>query len=158
MRKVIEVKIDTPGRDEGKVFVLTEMPSEQAEAWALRAMGAMVRGGQPIPDEAINAGFAAVAMIGLRAVMAAPWNELEPLLAEMMACIRIRPGSNDVVRALVGDDIEEVATRAQLREELFTLHVGFSIADVLRKATSAEIMTTGQTSETTPMFPELSEP
>ena len=47
-RKTKEVTIDKVGsRDHGKTFLITEMSAQAADAWALRAMGAMVRSGTP---------------------------------------------------------------------------------------------------------------
>lgn len=160
MRKTEEVRI-AEGRDAGKVFLLTEMAASQAEAWAIRAMGAMIRGGQPIPDEVLGGGWAALSVLlaaGLRALLRAPWEEIEPLLAEMMGCVQIvpDPGNPTVMRRLIEDDILDVSTRLELREKVFSLHLGFSVAGALSALASA--VKTDPNSLNTSTSPEVSEP
>ena len=51
-------------------------------------------------------------------------------MAEMFKCVRIYPDPRShpgVLRELVEDDIEEIATRVKLRMEVLNLHLGFSI-------------------------------
>lgn len=45
MRKTREITIDGPAasRDLGKKFLITEMSAMAADAWAIRALGAMMR-------------------------------------------------------------------------------------------------------------------
>ncbi|MDR0480005.1 MAG: hypothetical protein LBH31_09455 [Burkholderiaceae bacterium] len=126
-RKTVTYTADD-GRDQGKVFVLTEMPASQAERWALRAFMALAKGGIELPDNVANMGMAGIAMLGVSALSRTPWPEAQPLLDEMFGCVQIRPNpkSPAVVRELVEDDIEEIATRLKLRMELLKLHVDFS--------------------------------
>lgn len=126
-RKVAQIKIDTEGRDLGKVFQITEMPAAQAEKWALRVFLAMAKSGIEVPEDIANAGLAGVAMMGLRSLGGMDWQYAEPLLDEMMTCAAIIPDplKPNVVRFLVADDIEEIATRLRLRKEIFNLHTGF---------------------------------
>ncbi len=125
-RKVIDYTIETEGRDKGKVFQITEMSAAQAERWALRAFQAMAKGGVDVPD-LIGAGMAEFAIAGIRGLSYASYHEVEPLLAEMMACVRIKPDANNpsVVRDLIETDIEELKTRLDLRAEWLNLHTGF---------------------------------
>lgn len=138
-RKTQTVTIAAEGRDKGKVFVLTEMPASQAERWAARALLALGKSGVEIPDEAANAGMAAIAAAGIRAFASVSFDEAGPLLDEMMLCVQIQPdpAKPDVRRELIEDDIEEVMTRLLLRSEVVALHVGFSITDALSKLGSA---------------------
>lgn len=55
------------------------------------------------------------------------WEVAEPLLEEMWACVQIMPDSSKphVVRNLIEQDIEEIATRIKLRAEVWKLHVDF---------------------------------
>lgn len=126
-RKSLRYTVDAEGRDKGKTFVITEMSSADAERWALKALSALVASGVEIPDDVAQGGIAAVAKMGIQAFGGIAWDRAEPLLAEMFTCIQIQPGQNtNVVRALIDDDIEEVATRIRLRIVTFDLHVGFS--------------------------------
>jgi hypothetical protein len=127
-RREQTVAITAEGRDQGKVFVLREMPASQAEKWAARALLALAKSGVEIPDDAAQAGLAGVASIGFQAFGGLSWELAEPLLDEMFDCVKIQPGDNAAVtRKLIEDDIEEVATRLKLRMALFELHTGFSM-------------------------------
>ena len=128
-RKVIDYTVADAGRDKDKVFQLTEMPAAQAERWAMRAFQALARSGTDLGDLALM-GMQGLAQAGLRAFAFLPFHEAEPLLAEMMDCVRIKPDPRNasVVRLLVDDDIEEVSTRLKLRAEVLKLHTDFSLA------------------------------
>lgn len=123
------------GRDEGKSFLLTEMPASQAEDWAIRAAGSALRSGLDIPPSIVSAGFGAICFLALQNLMSGAWSDVKPLLDEMMACIQ--SVQNADIRPLYEDDIEEVATRAFLRDEVFRLHANFSVAESLRLVISA---------------------
>lgn len=150
-RKTKPVTITAEGRDKGKQYVLTEMPASQAEAWAFRAFGAMTRAGIDVPEEVVTSGMAGLAAIGLKAFLAAPWSDAEPLLAEMMACVQVQPDPSkpEILRKLIEDDIEETATRVHLRDEVFALHTGFSIAGSLLNAVglAMKLLVAGQNTE-----------
>lgn len=131
--KTQRITVTAEGRDKGKTFLLTEMPADQAEAWALRALLGLQRSGMEITDDALAGGAASLAALGLKALFNLPWDELQPLLEEMFTCVtyvhnpkhasqEITPGRNS--------QIEEVATRFMLRIAIFELHLGFSVPDV----------------------------
>ena len=131
--KLLQIGADG-GRDRGKCFVLKEMSAYAAEKWAYRVLLALANGGgyRGVPPEAVGAGWAGLALVSMQALMGVRWPDAEPLLAEMMACVRIQPSPTnpEVVRDLVdggtdGDDIQEVATRVLLRKEVFLLHASF---------------------------------
>jgi hypothetical protein len=139
MRKTLTYVVRDEGRDQGKSFLLTEMPADQAESWAIRAFLAMAKGGIELPEGIESSGFAGIAKLGLTLLLQMPFELAKPLLDEMMACVQILPNPNNpsVVRALIGDDIEEVATRIKLRKEVFGLHVNFSLPGVKSTLESA---------------------
>ncbi|AYO37442.1 MULTISPECIES: hypothetical protein [Serratia] len=126
-RKEKYITIESENRDQGKAFHVKEMPASQAEWWAMRALMAMGRGGVEIPDNIRNMGMAAMAVEGLKAISKIPPEEARPLLDELMMCVQAVPNPADksVVRPLIESDIEEVATRLNLRAEVFKLHVDF---------------------------------
>lgn len=132
-RKVSEYTVETEGRDKGKVFVLTEMPAAQAEKWAMRAILAAAKSGIDIGNAA-GMGMQGVAILGISAMTNMAWDEAEPLLDEMMTCVKIKEQSG--ARELFSEDIEEVSTRFQLRRAVLELHVGFSLAGDGSKSTS----------------------
>lgn len=153
MRKTQTVTITAPGRDEGKTFLLTEMPASQAEQWAIRAVFAMGKSNVDIPMDAVYAGWAVVATVGLKALLGAPYDEARPLLDEMMACIQSVQESG--TRPLIESDIAEISTRMFLRDEVFRLHANFSIRETLSSIRSvlasdpAPNITNTQTSDLT---------
>lgn len=154
-RKTALITIDAPGRDQGKRYVITEMPASRAEWWAIRALGAMARSGVDVPPEALDSGMMGVTAVGLRALLASPDPELKPLLDEMFECVQRKEDLGE--RALVEDDIEEAGTRLRLRDEVLKLHTGFSLAAALLEAV-AEFMSRRAASSITPMSPPESGP
>lgn len=141
-RKTATITIDAHGRDNGKVFVITEMSAMAAEEWAGRALFAMMNASVDIPDNIANAGLAAVAALGIASLTKISFDAAKPLLDEMFECVKIQPSPN-VVRALIDDDIEEVATRVLLRKEIFKLHTDFfSTAAPLTQVSAAAEQTT----------------
>lgn len=140
-RREQRVTITAEGRDRGKVFMLREMDSDRGERWALRSLLALSRGGIEVPPGMFDAGFAGLAtmlpyflVIGLQSLHGSQWAEIEPLLDEMMGCVQWQPpGAAPLQPLFPGENsqIEEIATRLQLRKEVLQLHVGFSVADAL---------------------------
>jgi hypothetical protein len=127
------------GRDHGKHFLITELPASQSERWAIRAFLAMAKGGIELPEGIEHAGMAGIAKVGLGLLLQIPFELAEPLLDEMMTCVQIYPNptNKSIVRSLIEDDIEEVATRIKLRKEVFGLHVDFSQAGAKSTSESA---------------------
>lgn len=154
MRKELTITIDTPGRDVNKTFYIREMSAMKAERWATKALLALMRSGVDIPEDIAQAGLAGVAAVGLRAFGGINFADAEPLLAEMLSCVQIIPDASRpmVRRALVEDDIEEVATLLRLREEVLSLHLGFSLRDYRLKLTSPQ--TTESTTPNTETSPK----
>lgn len=156
-RKDVRVTITAEGRDRGKVFVLREMPADQAERWFYRLVLALANAGAKIPEEILFAGAAGFAemlptlrnslVVAMRALQGLDYNAIRPLLDEMTAYIKWQPPGvpappeQDIFPGL-NSQVEEVATWVKLRFELIQLHVGFSLADA--------VSTTGTESPETP--------
>lgn len=132
-RKILKYKVTDAGRDQGKVFLITEMPARSGHAWATRALFAVMNGGVEIPDNIASAGFAGIAAIGIKALGHVAVDVAEPLLNELMQCVEVipDPGKPEVTRSLIDDDIEEVATIFLLQKEVLALHVNFSMLGAL---------------------------
>ena len=136
MRTIADITITAEGRDIGKAFRLTEMSASAAEDWAIRAFMAIAKGGMEIPD-GIPQSIAGIAILGFKALSGADYATAKPLLDEMMACVQVLTSSG-VARKPQEEDIEEVATRLQLRKEVFEVHTGFfARAARLKSTTSA---------------------
>jgi hypothetical protein len=126
-RKVTQYTVTEEGRDKGKVFMLTEMAASKAEAWAARALLALLAGNVQLPAGIERLGFAGLAQVGIRALGGLRWEAAAPLLAEMMDCVQCMPDPSNpnVMRALIETDIEEIMTRINIRQALWELHTDF---------------------------------
>ncbi len=130
-RKTKAVTIEAPGRDHGKVFLLRERDAISAWKWGLRAMLALTKTGMQIPDEVMKMGPVGLLAIGLYRLQFIAWDDMEPLLEDMLGCVSMipTPARPDVVRPLirdgVNDDIAEWGTLSVLAKEVFELHTGF---------------------------------
>ncbi len=129
MRKTKEIAIAREGRDKGKTFLLEEMPADQAERWLMRMLEAVSKSGADVSVAVRLGGYAGLYSLGIRALLGAPYALTEPLYAELMECVKIKEPA--VTRKPTADDIEEVQTRLLLKDEVFKLHTGFSVADYL---------------------------
>lgn len=134
----VQVPAEWGGRDKNKHFLITEMPATQAEKWGWRALLLLRGSGERMPDNVQGLGMVGVAVLGINVFLRGEmsFTNLEPLLDEMMVCVRIvrDPRHPEVATDIVPDiDIEEVQTRLWLRSEVLKLHTGFSPADALSK-------------------------
>lgn len=130
-RKTKKITISSNDRDNGKSFLITEMPADQAEQWAMRFLFALMNTGVDLPESAFNAPTMALANVGLNALGKLPFKDAKPLLDEMFECVKFIPPTAGLSLIDVGSgensQIEEVATRLKLRASVLELHVGFSI-------------------------------
>ena len=136
-RKTAIITIDEPGRDQGRTYFLREMSASHAERWAARALLGMTKSGIELPTDIAGSGLAGIAAIGLRALGKMSFEDAEVLLNDMFECVQFIPDPSKphVVRNLIEDDIDEIATRLRLRKEVFGLHVNFSeVAAILNSA------------------------
>lgn len=133
--KLLTIKEADPNyRDNGKVFLITEMPADQGEQWANRFLLAMANAGAELPDELMNSGMAGLASIGVAASFAQAlqkikYETVKPLLDEMMACVQTRQLEQNPWMAIlsgVNCQIEEFPTFWTLRLAWIELHTGFS--------------------------------
>jgi len=159
MRKTRELVIDAEGRDKGKTFILTEMAAEQAELWAARAFNGAARANVEIPESIKGAGIVGVFVIGLKMFLSCDFPTVQELMKEMMDCVQYRPEpEKPFTRPLASGDIDEVATRLFLREEVIRLHTGFTLAEVLLRLTSAFPVLSSLGTSTSPGSSEQSSP
>ncbi len=163
-RRTKIVTIDAEGRDRGKNFLVSEMAPRKAEKWAARLLFAVARS-QGADDrdamEVAAGGMAGVAAVGIQSVTRLDFEDAEPLLDEMMECVAFIPDVSRLdqatgrpyVRALMEDDIEEIATLLALRSEVIEIHTGFSLAAFLSKlgeAAKAKAKSSSPDIETSP--------
>lgn len=132
MRKTERLPITSEGRDKGKVFILTEMPADQGERWALRALLSLTNTGAAVPEEALSAGMAGLAAVGVQALGMLNSTQVQPLLDELWpTCVRIVPPNEKLMPQEIipgiNSQIEEVKTRLEIYRALLKLHTGFSM-------------------------------
>ena len=122
------ITIAAEGDDKGKVFKITRMPAMQAAKWGARAFLALARGGVEIPEDIAETGLPGIAILGFKLFGSMRWEDAEPLLDELFACVQAVPDPKRplVVTQIVESSIEEPATIAFLHKEAFALHVDFS--------------------------------
>lgn len=158
-RKTTIYTVTSEDRDIGKKYLITEMPASRAEKWAARAFLAMAHSGIEIPANIMDAGFAGLALMGLRSLAGVNFDEAEPLLDEMMTCAKFLPNGMPIESARVINeeygDVEEPSTLVKLRAEVFKLHINFSMADAILTSPLASAKTSPDSSST-PMSQEAS--
>jgi hypothetical protein len=128
--QLVTISGDPESRDNGKTFLITEMPAQQGEDWAIRALLGLMNTGVDLPEGVLEQGMGGLATVGLSALGKLPWHVVKPLFDEMFTTIQIQMPNVPPRDLLEGDgaDIEEIKTRVILRGAWFKLHVGFSKA------------------------------
>ena len=146
-RKTKTLVIDS-GRDEGKSFLITEMPVTRADKWANTALLAMLRGGVDVGNvnfgliaDTIGVGdapkidpmggmleLARITIAGLGNVTETVGQELLDQLINDCAQVI---SSGGVVRQMlsIDDEIEDLKTLWMLRKESLLLHIDPVIPD-----------------------------
>ena len=125
-RKTIDVA--GVGRDEARVYRITEMSAFKAEKWAIRALWVIASKSVDLPEVFDNAPFAEFVKVGLSALFKVDYSDAEPLLDEMMTCVSLVTQAG--VRPLImADDFEDLRTIIKLRKEIFALHTDFFTQD-----------------------------
>lgn len=142
-RKTKTVVIES-GRDEGKSFLVTEMPVTKADKWANSALLAMMRGGVDVggvnfeligntlmPSDApkidVSGGMLELARISIAGLGNVTETVGQALLDQLIDdCIQIIPTGGSARPMLsVDDEIEDLKTLWTLRKEAFILHIDF---------------------------------
>lgn len=139
MRKTKILIIDD-GRDSGKHFLITEMPALQAARWADRAFLALAHSGVDIESSHASQGIVGLVAAGVNMLAMAKYEEIDPLLDELMLCVKIiRDPRNPATAVPVqfDTDIEDIATVYLIRREVLDLHGSFTLAGVQSWLTSA---------------------
>ena len=116
-------------RDKGKVFILTEMPGEQGELWAIQAAYLIEQAGMDVKPEE-REGMAGLASLErrhghsigfLRAIQ-------DPSLEAMWQYVQYEPAPSLPPQPLIKGEacqIEEISTRLQIRMAFMRMHLGF---------------------------------
>lgn len=122
-RKTCQLAITEPGRDHGKVFVITELPALDIERWTVRLVLALGKNGISLPDVQADSGFAGMAGILWVLIAQVSPADAESLMDTMLQGLKIDEGK--ITRDVSADDIEEPETLLQIRMAWVELHGGF---------------------------------
>ena len=142
-RKTKTVVIES-GRDNGKSFLVTEMPVIKADKWANTALLAMMRGGVDVggvnfdligntlmPSDApkidVSGGMLELARISIAGLGNVTENVGQSLLDQLIEdCVQVVPTGGAARPMLsIDDEIEDLKTLWTLRKEAFILHIDF---------------------------------
>jgi len=132
------------GRDQGKSFLITEMPVTRADKWANKALCNLLKAG--IDPKAVNVnllintidpnqevkidrmgGMLELATLLGRAVGGIPYEILQDLKDELIAeCVKVIP-SGGMPRPFlsIDDELESLLTLENLRKEALLIHIDF---------------------------------
>lgn len=114
-------------RDNGKTFVLTEMPSIQGERWATKALVLIAKAGAELPNGAEDAGMAGLAMAPLAALPVVQALQ-DPSLDAWWECVKYQHNPKHPLQPIFQGEacqIEEIATVNSLRMKVLEMHTGF---------------------------------
>lgn len=120
-RTVLTHKIEKQNRDQGKVFVITEMPARQAHDWATKALFAVMNAGVELADDTLSMGMAGLMAAGMGSIAKIPHAVAKPLLDELLTCVQIK--QELTTRDLFDGDIEEAVTYFDLERVVLTMHI-----------------------------------
>lgn len=112
------------GKDQDKVYRITEMPAYKAEKWALRALWAIAAAGVDLPSDITTAPMSNLIEIGLKALAKIPFSVAEPLLDELITCVEVMTTSGPR-RLISADDFQDPRTILLIRKEVLSLHISF---------------------------------
>lgn len=113
------------GRDEGKTFVITEMPITKADNWAMRALFAIANGGIDIEGINPNMGMLGMAQVAIKALSGIKPDVGIPLLDELLECVQVLPSGGNARALIVDSDIKDLSTMFTLRKEALAIHIDF---------------------------------
>lgn len=136
------ITITAKGRDCGKTFEIVEMPVDQGERWANRAILMFMNAGGKLPEgtlegkglAGLDISWRSVIVTGVAALQGVSWVQAQPLLDELKHCVTFcPPGAPDITQPLhpgENSQIEEFKTWWTLYIATVELLLGFSLADI----------------------------
>ena len=130
---IINDKDNKKNRDNGKVFLIEEMPAYIAERWCYKALSGMIQGGLDVSLVANAIEFASeiMALLSLANFFRIDEATQNQLLDELMKYITIIPdnGKGKPRKLIAGtqdsDDIQEASTLMELKLEALELNLNF---------------------------------
>lgn len=130
-------------RDEGKQYLITEWAAARADNWIQRLTHALLKNGDPIPLDLAGRGWEVIGIVGLNTFLRGRGDSSEVirLTDELLECVQIvrDPKHPETASSILHDtdDIEEIATRYWLRDQVVSVHANFSVLDNLWRLLSS---------------------
>lgn len=115
------------GRDQGKVYLITEMPLIKADRWATRALLAVMKGGVDIEKLDPNMGMLGMATVAIKALSGLDPETAVSLLDELLECVQIVPTGGNAREVVLDSDIKDLKTLFILRKEALAIHIDFLV-------------------------------
>ena len=149
------------GRDQGKTFVVREMPASKLEKWSARAMLALFNGNLPadIAEQARGSNAVALAQVVTSGLGRISWELVEPLYDELLGCVYHVPDPStpsarvQLNPANVDAHIQDMSTLLRLRAGVLEVCFDFFGRDgglYSRLTTAADRLTSGTTKPSRP--------
>lgn len=147
------------GRDDGKVFLIREIPAYDLEWFWIRTVMALGTSGITVPQDIVDSGAVGLLMIGYQAFLGAKPEAVKPLRDEMMQTVWFTPSPNVDPMPWHPSLVFDLSTLRTLREKWLELHTGFSVAALAQKlGESAAAMRAMRSSFSTETSQESLEP
>ncbi|MEY0216857.1 hypothetical protein AB7W58_20970 [Providencia rettgeri] len=115
------------GRDEGKTYLITEMPISKADNWAMRALFAIANGGVDLESVNPNMGMLGMANVAIKALAGIDPKVGIPLLDELLECVQVVPSGGNARALLLDSDVKDLTTMFTLRKEALAIHLDFLV-------------------------------
>ena len=140
-RRTATFTVNSPGRDLGKRFHLEEQPIMAIEEWCRRGMAVLLRSGVEIPPGILDQGPSGFVALGVGTLLSglgkAPTEEVSWLFQAMLKSVtgyQEREGAPVMTNMeIILGQIEELRTMVELREQIASVHLGWSLADHLSR-------------------------
>lgn len=118
-------------RDLGKQYFIQEWPAATADKWIQRLAFSFNKDGGQLPLNMRGVGWEGIAIVGINTFLRGNGDreEMMRLADELLDCVQIirDPKYPQNPSPIVADeDVEEVATRYWLRDQVVSVHTGFS--------------------------------
>ena len=134
MRKTKTIVLQEDGRE--LQFMIKQMSASQLEAWLIRAILLLSKSGAEVPEGTdLQAAGAYLAKRGLSALGDVNYEQVKPLLDDLLACCHHVTGANSTTQlspTVVDSIIGDVKTLFTLRKEALMLNLGFLGPEVER--------------------------
>lgn len=125
MLKTKTVKINSNDRDNGMVFLITELPLIQADDLMMRYARACSIAGFDFYALDRNVGAEGLKFINAKISSSISIEDQKEINAILDGCIKVVPSGGEAREFVMGSDIQELKTLHMLRHEALYIHTDF---------------------------------